>query len=109
MEQEEEDSDTDDYSFLSSDNESLSDLSGEDSDSDDAPPFSPLSSDNESFSSLSEEELEQDNSDEPTATQQPMVTDKPLTTTYSIVGDNIDKSIRPRYMRVNSGNQQVHK
>lgn len=29
-------------------------------------------------------------------------------TTYSIVGDNLDKTIRPRYMRVGSGNRLFH-
>lgn len=27
---------------------------------------------------------------------------------YSIVGDNIDKFVRPRYMRVGTGNEQLH-
>ena len=85
-----------------------------------APSFSPLSSDTESLST--DDELAEDDSDEEQIISQPPVlaeekTNKtlpstlpstPLPSTYSLVGDNIDKSIKPSYMRVDFRNKTLH-
>lgn len=73
---------------------------------------SELTSDNESSDSSSSHPFDSDggNEDEDVihVSQNSTVTDNPLSSTYTIVGDNIDKSIKPRYMRVDSGNRLLH-
>ena len=102
-------SDFSDYSF-DSDSDSESDC--------EAPPYSPVTSD---FESSSEDEVETEDEivdhegkqaeevDQQTShSQEEPMEDDTTNVTYSIVGDNIDKSIRPRYMRVDTGNQLLH-
>lgn len=77
-----------------------------------APSFSPLSSEDE----CSPEEDGDEDGDEseeeqaalPSTEPQPALINKSTTTSYSLVGDNIDKTIKPRYQRVGSGNRQLH-
>lgn len=79
------------------------------------PPFSPIMSD-ESFSLDSDSESEDNTSlltekmDEILSVAPEMQTDQQSeTTTYSVVGDNLDKSIKPRYNRLQSqGIQLLH-
>ena len=43
----------------------------------------------------------------PIPSQEPPSPKKLITPSYSIVGDNIDKSIKPRYQRIGTGNRQI--
>jgi hypothetical protein len=84
--------------------------SDQDSSAPSAPSFSPLTSDGEHSSEddniNSEEELATVSLAEPPEPQPAPA--KKTTKSYSFVGDNYDKTIKPRYMRVGEGNRSIH-
>ena len=101
-----------------------SDSSDSDIDSEpEAPPYSPLPSDFDYSTSSSEEEVEMEEIDkdaEETVAEKTVVEetnqqanlehieDKGEIVTYTMVGDNLDSTIKRRYMRVGQGNLSLH-
>ncbi len=72
------------------------------------PPYSPLQSELEFSASSSEDEVEKEDVSEEETERIKQQDDPSQQSTndkedYFIVGDNIDKSINPRYMRVDKG------
>lgn len=78
----------------------------QDSSSPSAPSFSPLSSDDLHYPENNSDESEDELATLPS--EEVLHPNKSITTSYSIVGDNIDKSIKPRYQRIGTGNRQLH-
>ena len=94
----------DEYESSDSEDSSEEETLNQDSSSPSAPTFSPLSS--EEFPENDSDESEDEQA--PIPSQEPPSPKKLITPSYSIVGDNIDKSIKPRYQRIGTGNRQIH-
>ena len=98
----------DEYESSDSGDSSEEESIDQDSSAPSAPSFSPLSSEEVCSPENNSDESEDKQASPPSGVPPPQSPIKSITTSYSIVGDNIDKSVKPRYQRIGTSNRQLH-